>query len=266
MFSQIASYETFRMGEKPRDFRKLKSQRPISRSGCTLVSGSLSTLFAISFLVVGISVSLGDVQHARQLKKQGQTAAAVITKLQTVSEESGLYSVHYRFNAPVKGDPMLFEGTGEVHWSQNEILLAGQPISIVFLPSDPQISMVIPIEVGIDWVCLMISISSGSLVLFFSVPIFIKGIQSARLNRHLQSQGLITQGVVLDRWENTQNNSSAFVIAYTFEVHLPRLGYPWISHAEINRAAYEVLQRGDLLRVRYMPQDPEICQLIDFPG
>jgi hypothetical protein len=223
-------------------------------------------MFTISFLVLGISVSLWDLQRARQLKNQGQTATAIITKLQTRREESNRYSVHYQFNAPVKGDPMLFVGTGDVRLSQNEILLAGQPISIIFLPSDPKISMVAPIEVGVDWVSLMIFIISGSLVLIFSFAIFMKGIQATRRTRLLQSQGLISQGVVLDRWENAKNNSSAFVIAYTFEVHLPRLGYPWISHAEINRAAYEVLQRGDPLRVRYLPQDPEICQLIDFPG
>jgi hypothetical protein len=46
-------------------------------------------------------------------------------------------------------------------------------------------------------------------------------------------------------------------VAFCFSVP----GEPEITTAEINRTAYDTLQEGDSVQVRYVPGKPEICRL-----
>ena len=76
--------------------------------------------------------------------------------------------------------------------------------------------------------------------------------------RVLARWGTIVTGGVTDCWiETDSDGDKSYCVAFRFA----EPGRPEITAAEYNRRAYDTLQVGDPVQVRYAPGKPEICRL-----
>ena len=82
--------------------------------------------------------------------------------------------------------------------------------------------------------------------------------------RQLRTLGRTTEGVVFDRWTESDSDSTSYLVAYAFELDCRSQGRQWFTRAEYNRKAYAALRAGEQVRVRYLPEDPKVCQLLDY--
>lgn len=96
----------------------------------------------------------------------------------------------------------------------------------------------------------------AAFLLILSVPalLLIHGIQEWQRVKALEARGQLAQGVILDRW----GISGQGRVAYYFD--LPGGSAP-VVRAELNDYAYQAYQVGDLVLVRYLPDNPQVCRL-----
>lgn len=67
---------------------------------------------------------------------------------------------------------------------------------------------------------------------------------------------------IFDRWTDKDSDGDAtYFIAYAFQVNQPGRGSVTVTRAEQNKQAYERYQVGGSIPARYLPDDPDICQL-----
>ncbi len=115
---------------------------------------SLLTLIAPLFLLVGILIGSALIPLTRQAWHEYHTLTAelqsgtaqVQTKHISYDEEGDAsYFVSYTFTHPLpNGEPYHYEATASVSRSTYDQLEYGQPLPIVFAPSDPTISRLNP--------------------------------------------------------------------------------------------------------------------------
>jgi hypothetical protein len=75
-----------------------------------------------------------------------------------------------------------------------------------------------------------------------------------RQARVLARRGEMTGGSLIDRWiETDSDGDKEYCVAFRFAVP----GEPEVTTAEYNRKAYNTLQVGDPVQVRYLPGQPE---------
>ncbi len=78
----------------------------------------------------------------------------------------------------------------------------------------------------------------------------------------LRLGGLSTQAIVFDRWwDKDSDGGSTFFIAIAYQVPFAQGGLKVITYAEQSKVLYDKHQIGDALTVRYLPDNPSICQL-----
>ena len=80
----------------------------------------------------------------------------------------------------------------------------------------------------------------------------------------LRSKGLFAQAVIFDRWEKIDSEGITYYVAYAFKVSSPETGKKIISNAQQSIQAYKKLKIGEKVRVRFLPDNPQICQMTDF--
>ena len=99
----------------------------------------------------------------------------------------------------------------------------------------------------------------AAFLLILSVPalLLIHGIRDWQRVKALEARGQLVQGVMLDRWV-VRGRGTAYCVAYYFDL-------PWGSaplvRAEMNDEAYHAYQVGDMVQVRYLPDNPQVCRV-----
>jgi hypothetical protein len=73
----------------------------------------------------------------------------------------------------------------------------------------------------------------------------------------LRSQGQPARAYVFDRWtDKDSDGDTTYFLAYAFKTPDGRM----ISHAEQDKNLYQLHQIGEWIVVRYLPDNPSICQ------
>jgi len=107
------------------------------------------------------------------------------------------------------------------------------------------------------------------LLLFFGLWLLFGSLRGVYRFNRLRSQGCQAEGVIFDRWGemnqvNEDQSTQSYFVAFAFRV--PMRGGPMdgkvITRAEQNEKAYDRYHTGDPLTIRYLPDDPSICQMV----
>lgn len=127
------------------------------------------------------------------------------------------------------------------------------------------VGMLITLTVAVT---LILRGSAGPLGVFFFGPmglvllllqggLFVKGMLDWQKNQTLTDRGQLARGVLIDRWKRRGHQTRLYCVAYYFEPLESR----GVVRAEINFTAYDTLRIGDVVQVRYLPDQPQVCRL-----
>lgn len=245
--------------------RRPVPENPIGKSGCMLWVGIFWTSISLFFIFIGGIFTLRSQRAYQLLSTEGQTVDAVITDLRVDSgDDSDTYYVHYQFKASVNGDRRQFEDSTSVPFSLYTNLEEGGQTKVVYAQSNPEIS---DLEADLsppNWLTLAIFGGMGLVFTLIGLWIVASAIEGLGQRRQLRTLGRTTEGVVFDRWTESDSDSTSYLIAYAFELDHPSRGRQWFTRAEYNRKAYKALRAGEQVRIRYLPNDPKVCQLLDY--
>jgi hypothetical protein len=139
----------------------------------------------------------------------------------------------------------------------------GQQVNVIYAVSDPKVS---DLEADISppsWILLLGFGGMGLLFTLIGLWMVASSIEGIYQHRQLRKSGRITQGVIFDCWEESDSDSTSYLVAYAFK---PHQGRQWTTRAEYNSSAYKALRPGKPVKVRYLPENPKICQLVDYRG
>jgi hypothetical protein len=109
----------------------------------------------------------------------------------------------------------------------------------------------------------------GGLLLIFGLWLLYDSLRGVYQLNRLGSQGCQTEGVIFDRWVDINQidenqTTMGYFVAFAFRV--PMRGSPMdgkvITRAERNEKAYDRYHTGDPLTIRYLPEDPSICEMV----
>jgi hypothetical protein len=254
--------------ELPPEFARLKRPKPVIRplaGVITLLFGIPWTLFSLVFFFAIVGQSVRDQEQFSRLSSEGVTVQGVVTKMETDdSDDSTSYYIHYRFFAPFKNEKKAFEHYNSVSESVYNSVETGGKVEIIYAASDPQLSFV---KTAFGPPGLVVPIIGGGMILLFigvGLAMVIPGFQAAKRFLMLSSQSQIAQATVFDRWEQPDSDSSSYYVAYAFKVSSRQSGSRIISNAEASAQAYKKLKLGEKVRVKFLPDNPQVCQMADF--
>ena len=87
-----------------------------------------------------------------------------------------------------------------------------------------------------------------------------EGCSAIRYGRQLSAEGVLTSGIITDRWTQWIRGKHSCVV-YRFEVPVIGASPLLITRAEANPVAYHRCSVGARVLVRYLPTLPRICRL-----
>lgn len=260
-------------GEKhqiPREFlglRRPKVQQPLSGS---LVMPVLALIFALVFtlsgiflLALGIGGHISETNAYRQLVQEGVVVQGSIQALRIDDDaDSSTYYVDYQFTAPMNGDPTRMQGSQSVSADVYRSLRVGQSIAVRYAPSDPALST-LEVEFGPPNIIFPLVVGgTGGLGTLFGLGMTVSCARNITSLRHLRLRGRDTHACIVDRWEDKDaEGDTIYCIAYAFTATLPDRRLVTVTRAEQNKQIYDRYRVGDTLPVRYLPDDPNVCQL-----
>lgn len=136
-------------------------------------------LFSSIFLLIGIFIVRSETDLHDRFSNEGKVARAIITDLEIDhSNDSTGYYVYYEFKAPVNGDATLFKSSAGVSSAFYNELRVDQPIDVIYIPSDPNISQLKaqfgPPNIFVGWFFGGL----GSLFMLIGLTILIFGLRS----------------------------------------------------------------------------------------
>ncbi|MEF3275254.1 MAG: DUF3592 domain-containing protein [Chloroflexus sp.] len=112
--------------------------RSPTASWCALLFTIIWTLFSLATLGLLVSRYLRDSMVYTQLAQQGTTTTAIITDLRTASRPGTQPNlVSYSFHAEINGSIIPIDGSAPVDEALFGQLAIGQPIEIIYLPTQP---------------------------------------------------------------------------------------------------------------------------------
>ncbi len=245
----------------PPEFRRLnrpKVSPSLESSGCSLVFGLFWTLFSAIFVVVGLGFYISGLQEYNRLTREGIPAPATITELEIDdSGDSTSYYAYYQYRARVQGDLARFEDHDSVSGSFYRSLQVGQQVEILYAKSDPALTA---IKAEFEPPSLLFSLifsGMGGLFVLIGLALMYGALKAQAQLRALRDRGRQAQAFVFDCWKDKDSDGDdTYFIAFAF-----RVDFQTITRAEQNKALYEKYQVGDSLTVRYLPDDPFVCQV-----
>ncbi len=250
----------------PRQFvglKRPKAQQPLDGSGCMLVFSLFWTIFSAAFLLFVAVAYFRDTMNYNRLAAEGLLATALVTRTEIKSgDDSDSYHVYYEFRAKIQGDTARFQGADEISADYYRQLSVGQEIPIIYWASDPNLSAV-KAEFGPPGVFALVCPGSmGGLFTLVGLVMLFSSITSIVNLSRLRLSGRQTQAFIFDRWtDKDSDGDTTYFIAYAFQANQPGRGSVTVTRAEQNKQAYERYQVGDPVPARYLPNDPNICQL-----
>ena len=254
--------------ELPPEFSGLKRPKTGSHPLAMLMPlffGIPWTIFSLVFLFMIIGSTLREQAQFNRLKDEGVTVPGIVTRREMdESDDSRGYFIYYRFVAPVNGRPQTFEHYGSVSQSVYNSFKTGGNLDVLYAASDPQLS-VVKASFGPPGFLTLVLIGGMSLLFTgIGVVLIILGFQAAKDFLQLRLQGQSAQAIIFDRWDAFDSDGSSYYVAYAFRAASRQSGQKIISNAQQSIQAYKKLNIGEKVRIRYLPDRPEICQMTDF--
>jgi len=222
----------------------------------------LWTIFSAFFMVFGVGGFIKESNEYNRLSTEGVSASAAVTQLRVDdSGDSTSYYVHYQYTGLVSGDPTRFDASDSISSSLYRSLKVGQAIEIIYAASDPALSAV-QTEFGPPNLLLNLGVAGiAGLFILIGLVLLYTGSKTMNQLSQLRAHGRQTEAVVFDRWkEKDSDGDPTYLVAFAFKVPTPNGGQRVISHAEQNVSLYKKYNIGDAFTIRYLPEDPSVCQ------
>ncbi|MCX7609314.1 MAG: DUF3592 domain-containing protein [Anaerolineales bacterium] len=176
--------------------------------------------------------------------------------------------VVYQFQALVNGEYQKITDIQDV--AQPFSYSVGDQVTVQYLPSDPSVAVLeghFPLSIVGGYLALGISIP---IIVLFLVPSLLRNINKAYLWFRLQREGQIVPALIVwqDKYKQRSETaegtyeSDVYEIAFAFEVLIPEQGRKIFVRAEKTSArVYGATQVGKWITVRYLPQNPAVCEI-----
>jgi hypothetical protein len=248
------------------EIASLKRPKPTSTlesSGCSLIFGLGWTLFSLVFVFIGIGGLVSEYINYNRLLREGIETTAMIVDLKAEdSDGSTIYYVYYQFTGMVNNESEKIEDWDKVPYSLYSTFKVEQRIEIIYAASDSTLT-----TIKADFHPpnpLIPLIFSGMGILFTAIGVMVVygGVRGQYHLSQLRSNGLQAQRLIFDLWQDKDSDGdTTYFVAYTFKV--PERGGDGkiITKAEQNHIAHKKYHIGDAVLVRYLPDNPGVCQL-----
>jgi hypothetical protein len=238
-----------------------KPRQPFSTGavGCHLLFGAFWTGFSLLFLILPIGMFYAEWQTYTLLQDTGATIEGVITGRRIDKDSEGdTYYVTYQYTAPLpQGDRQRFSREESVSSSLYATLTPETRVTVRYAPSEPEVARLEQVFGRPSPFNFCIS-GMGGLFTLIGLVMIGGSLRSLYIARQLTSRGQPAEGVLVDRWTDTDSEGDkTYIVAYRFSPP----GGPPVTAAEYSRKAYDTCQIGDSVEVRYLPAKPETCRL-----
>jgi hypothetical protein len=255
----------------PAGYAGLKSPRPKSppqRTGCfNLGFGIVWCLFSLAFLGIAIGFGLNSLNTYRLLRDEGRTVEGTVVRLEIDdSDDSTDYIVYYHYQAAIEDDLRSYEDHQSVDDTYYYQLREGQPVEVLYAASQPDVSQLKAVFQPPD---LLAGLLFGVFILLFEgfgVVMVLGPLRRIRQAQALERDGQLSDAIVFNRWQDEDSDGDpTYAVAYAFKAPTPDGMLKMVTAAEFNREAYQATQVGDTIRVRYLPEKPEVNRIQGFP-
>jgi len=221
------------------------------------------TLCSLSGLFMMGGTLIRDYSTYYRLRDEGQTVRGTVTQLSIDdSDDSVSYAVSYRFKAPIQGDWTTFDGYDSVSETVYRQLETGGSLEVIYVASEPAVS-----AVKADWrppdnSMIIFMVLWGTFGLGIGGFMLVRSFRAGKEFLDLRSRGQLTQAIVFDKWEVSGSENSSCYVAYAYRI--PGFGKQLLTSAQQSYQAYKKLQPGETVSIRYLPDKPQVCCLVDF--
>ncbi len=242
--------------------RPSPDDRPAVTGGgyCGLLFGLGWTGFSLIFVIAPIAIFITEWQTYTLLRDTGvPTEAVIISRRIDEDSEGDSYYVTYRYTAPLpQGDRADFTQTESVSRDTYQALPPESRVTVRYSATHPEIARLadrsMAFQVGMT-ICFMLF---GGLFVLIGLWLTYSSGQAVYYAAALARQGVVTTGILADRWTETDSEGDK---TYCVAVRFATLDGSNVTIAEYNRKAYHRLLEGDQVAVRYLPKRPEISRL-----
>jgi uncharacterized protein DUF3592 len=232
------------MTDKPSFFR-------IARRSFWLWFGTIVLAVGLPFLLT----SLYFLGHERRFRTEGQIVEAVvltkdIDRSRSNNRESTRYSVTYRFTAP---DRRAIRGSTGLDRASWETLTERGPISVVYLPGDPESNRMAGQSKMIP---LTIFGGLGGFLTFVGALLAWHGLRTARTKWRVQQAGVLAPATVTDviPLNLRVNNQTRWRLHYDFRDYQGR-AHQKRTYLPADEA--RLWKKGDVGNVLFDPANPK---------
>lgn len=259
----------------PIPLSQLKRPAPTPRVGGAYVTFFFGIFWLIGTLVLPL-LSLKTFYINRykyvELKRDGQRVKARIVQFKRIAQDEGnTYEACYQYNVvdPGPGAASVSDRALEACESSSSNDLAslreGDEVDVVYAKKSPRLASLaqrLRPPAGFE---VVFGFTIGCLFSLVGVLLITRNYQRIRNHALLRKHGELASGVLFDRWHDNGEDSRADFVAFAFLVPT-RGGSPDLfTSAQRSKAAYSALTVGQRTTVRYLPEDPRVCELVDYP-
>ncbi len=113
-------------------------------------------------------------------------------------------------------------------------------------------------QVGKSLAAMALASGLGGLFVLIGLGMLYGGLKAQGHLQELRSQGRQARAFIFDRWQDKDSDGDpTYFVAFAFTV-----GQQIITHAEQNSKLFQKYRIGDTVTVRYIPNQPTICQVL----
>ncbi len=253
----------------PPEYSNIKRPRPSTPVGAQgivgIFFGVVWTLFSLVFLVLGLNTVLGEILLNLRVQKEGLVVQGVITKLEIDdSGDSTSYYVNYQFQAPLKGDFTQFNHRQDVSRTTYNLLIVGQKVDVQYASSDANVSRLKSESGRSNLLSGLLFTAVGGFFVLIGMTIAVDAAKSLNQLDQLRQSGLKTQATLIEHWKDKDSDGDpVYFVTYAFQVVSSQGRTRIITRTEQQRKIYEKYQLGDIITVRCLPDNPDVCQILE---
>ncbi len=231
----------------------------------------ISALIVFGVFLLGALPKIEQLLVEYRLSQGGVLTRADITDAWEESGESIEYYISYQFRTSVNGDTTIFKNKQSVSagyfWKINH----ADTVEILYDPDDPQTSR---IREQMFHLALLDYLAFGIVTLFGLGLIggFLEYRTRKARHSRLQEVGQPASALVFDRWKTEDRDSEGgvsdnYYVAYAYPAATingqPKL---WTRAEQVDKNLFERMQIGTSWPVRYLPEDPFVCEIFVETG
>lgn len=206
-----------------------------------------------------------DERNYQLLQETGvETTAVVIRKTNSRKHQP---QIMYVYQVPLpNGRDQELHNWATISLDEYRNLMVGQSrVPIIYSEREPYVSVLkSDFHPPQDFNFILALLGMGTFIIAGSYLLVVSGnhlFQIFTLNRHGQK----TMGIVFDKWQQEgwrrkRRTPILDCVAYYFDIQ-DETGRLRVVRAENNAAAFRVLSEDNVVKVRYLPDKPEICRL-----